>query len=116
MITHDLGIVSDICDRVLVVYLGQIVEEAAVRDLFSSPMHPYTAGLIQALPRLGDSGRELVAIEGSVPAPNEIPEGCAFHPRCKKACGRCKKEAPPVFSVNGHMVRCWLYDEGEKHE
>ena len=89
--------------------------EAAVKELFGSPLHPYTAGLIQALPRLGASDRELIAIEGSVPAPNEIPEGCAFHPRCKKACERCRKEVPPMLSVNGHMVRCWLYDGGETH-
>ncbi len=112
MITHDLGIVSDICDKVIVVYLGQIVEAASVRELFSQPLHPYTKGLIEALPRLGDSDKRLTAIEGSVPSPEEIPLGCAFHPRCKETCDRCRKETPPEFYKNNHMVRCWLYEAG----
>lgn len=109
MITHDLGIVADICEKVIVVYLGRVVEAAKVRDLFTNPLHPYTKGLIQALPKLGQSDEPLIPIEGTVPAPDEIPEGCPFNPRCPHAFKKCYSELPPDIQLDGRSVRCWLY-------
>lgn len=112
MITHDLGIVADICQRVLVMYLGRIVEAAEVRQLFAEPLHPYTRGLIKALPRLGYSDEPLTAIEGAAPGPGQMPSGCPFHPRCPQAQQRCREEVPPELHLQQRMVRCWLYAEG----
>ena len=107
LITHDLGIVADFCDRVLIFYTGQIVESAPVRDLFREPLHPYTKGLIRALPKI-----RLEAIEGMVPDADQMPEGCHFHPRCPYATDRCRKEAPALTQTpDGRCVRCFLYGE-----
>ncbi len=111
MITHDLGIVFDFCDRVIVMYCGEIVESALVDQLFAQPLHPYTSGLIDALPRLDDSDRRLVAIEGMVPDAGQMPTGCFFHPRCKKVMPRCRIEHPQLGPVKDRQVRCFLYEE-----
>jgi oligopeptide/dipeptide ABC transporter ATP-binding protein len=109
MITHDLGVVSDFCDRVIVVYAGEAVETAPVRELFRTPLHPYTEGLIHALPKLGLAQDPLEAIEGMVPDPGDMPEGCRFHPRCVYADERCQREAPALLEVQeGRLVRCHL--------
>jgi oligopeptide/dipeptide ABC transporter ATP-binding protein len=110
LITHSLGVVARFAQRVAVMYAGQIVEEAHVEELFRAPAHPYTQALLRALPRPGARGR-LEAIEGTVPAPHELPPGCAFAGRCRDALPRCAGEPPPVVLVGGRPVRCWLAAE-----
>lgn len=108
MITHDLGIVADFCDRVLIFYTGQVVESAPVGKLFSQPLHPYTQGLIRALPKISEQAERLEAIEGMVPDADEMPQGCHFHPRCPFAVARCRQEAPPLTALeDGRCVRCF---------
>jgi len=107
LITHSLGVVARFAQRVAVMYAGQIVEEAPVKELFRAPAHPYTRALLRALPRPGARGR-LEAIEGAVPAPHELPPGCAFTGRCRDALPRCAAEPPPVVAAGGRPVRCWL--------
>ena len=108
MITHDLGIVYDFCDRVVVMYTGEVVESAPVKDLFAAPLHPYTEGLIGALPRLGQPTERLSAIEGMVPDAGDMPRGCHFHPRCPYATERCRAEHPPLTTLpDGRQVRCF---------
>lgn len=112
MITHDLGIVYDFCDRVVVVYTGEVVESARVKDLFDKPLHPYTEGLVQALPKLGHPAERLEAIEGMVPDAGQMPEGCHFHPRCKYATDRCRQAHPPLtLREDGRQVRCFRVEE-----
>lgn len=112
MITHDLGIVYDFCDRVVVMYTGEVVEAAPVKRLFADPLHPYTEGLIGALPRLGHPTDHLEAIEGMVPDVGEMPQGCHFHPRCKYAADRCRGERPPLtICPDGRQVRCFRVQE-----
>jgi oligopeptide/dipeptide ABC transporter ATP-binding protein len=118
LITHDLGVVSEMCDQIIVMYAGQIVEQAARNTLFSNPLHPYTQGLMEAVPRIGGGRQPLKAIPGAVPAPGDIPPGCPFHPRCARVQTVCKESDPPFVSPEqGHGARCWLYagrDGGEK--
>lgn len=112
MITHDLGIVSGFCDRVAIMYTGEIVESAPVKQLFTDPLHPYTSGLINALPRLSKDVERLEAIEGMVPDADKMPTGCHFNPRCKFATERCKKEHPELKQLeDGRCVRCFLFDD-----
>jgi oligopeptide/dipeptide ABC transporter ATP-binding protein len=113
LITHNLGIVAQFADRVNVMYSGKIVEEASVDSLFENPMHPYTRGLLNSLPK-DDSESKLESISGAVPHPAFLPEGCAFHPRCKDAMPRCKQQPPLTNATkeNTHKVACWLYEEG----
>ena len=112
MITHDLGIVHDFCDRVVVVYTGEIVEISPVGRLFSNPLHPYTEGLIGALPQLEKSVDRLEAVEGMVPDVDDMPPGCHFNPRCKYAADRCRAEHPELLTLaDGRQVRCF-YAEG----
>jgi oligopeptide/dipeptide ABC transporter ATP-binding protein len=105
-ITHDLGVVAELADRVAVMYAGQVVEQAATRELFARPRHPYTRGLMECLPRPGNPGR-LPAIEGIVPHPGQMPAGCRFHPRCPLAMERCRREAPALGS-GAHPAACFL--------
>ena len=103
-----MGIVYDFCDRVVVVYTGEVVESAPVKALFQEPLHPYTEGLIAALPRLGSTAQRLEAIEGMVPDAGDMPKGCHFHPRCKYATDRCRAEHPPLVTLpDGRQVRCF---------
>ncbi len=109
-VTHDLGIVAKICDRVAVMYAGRIVETALMRELFNSPVHPYTKALIQSVPKLSDRRERLAAIDGHPPNPATLPPGCAFHPRCTDATRRCREEAPvDTHIAPHHTVRCWLW-------
>lgn len=112
LITHDLGVVAEICDRVLVMYAGQVVESGAVEEIFLRPRHPYTQGLLDSLPRLEDRGRRLRPIDGTVPSPVNWPNGCRFQARCSAAWDRCAAEAPPLVSIDGfgadRASRCWL--------
>ena len=111
-ITHDLGVVSELCDRIIVMYTGHIVEEATTRALFDAPKHPYTEGLIQAIPEIRKERAPLRTIKGSVPNPLEKINGCSFAPRCPYASDTCHREAPPLFHLNAERsVRCWRYAE-----
>lgn len=114
LITHDLGVVSEVADRVVVMYCGQVVEEAPMEQLFEEPFHPYTLGLLKSIPRLeDDDAKRLYMIEGSVPNPLEMPSGCPFSDRCEKCFGRCREECPRLRDMPGHpgrKVRCFLYD------
>ncbi len=108
-ITHNLGIVSKICDRVAVMYAGRIVEMGPVRQIFKTPAHPYTRALLDSIPRLGARRERLTAIDGQPPDLARLPGGCAFAPRCPKVMDRCRVEAPPAFPVApGQTSACWL--------
>lgn len=110
-ITHDLGVVSELCDTVIVMYTGHIVEQAPVREIFDNPLHPYTQGLLSAIPKITRERNPLSTIEGMVPNPTDKITGCSFWPRCPHATERCKQEEPPVFSAGeNRKVRCWRYD------
>jgi len=112
LITHDLGVIAEVCDRVCVMYAGEIVEEAPVEELFRNPRHPYTQGLLQAIPTLGRRAERLAVIPGTVPSPTNWPIGCRFHTRCPYGWDLCVREHPDLFSTNAHHTsRCWL----EKH-
>jgi oligopeptide/dipeptide ABC transporter ATP-binding protein len=111
LITHDLGVVAETADRVAVMYAGKIVEQAPVKELFHRPRHPYTEGLLRAVPRLDESGearkRRLQTIEGVVPNPLDLPPGCRFAPRCEHARETCRAGEPPLLDLGvGHLSRC----------
>ncbi|HHV93982.1 MAG TPA: ABC transporter ATP-binding protein [Firmicutes bacterium] len=110
LITHDLGVIGQMADEVLVMYVGRKVEQADVRELFLNPLHPYTQGLFRSIPLIGLKGKKLVPIAGSVPSPYNLPPGCYFAPRCPRAMDICRQEAPAEYEVEpGHFVSCWLY-------
>jgi peptide/nickel transport system ATP-binding protein len=112
LITHDLGVVAETADRVAVMYAGQVVEYCDVQAAFKRTLHPYTAGLLHALPRLGEKRDALRVIPGNVPDPLRFPSGCRFHPRCPVAQERCRESEPPVLTFDGeHQARCWRADE-----
>jgi oligopeptide/dipeptide ABC transporter ATP-binding protein len=116
IITHDMGIVAETCDRVGVMYAGNIVEVSETKALFKKPLHPYTQGLLRAIPKLHEDVKELEIIPGSVPNLIHPPSGCRFHPRCPFKMDICDKEFPPVFEIEpGHSVACYLYSEKKKH-
>ena len=117
-ITHDLGVVAELCTRVAVMYLGQIVEEASVEDIFERPMHPYTQGLMKSVPQLdGDRSKPLHVIEGTVPSLHDIPKGCRFSTRCPFADELCLSKPPEMKSYgNGQKVRCWHAEKLAKKE
>ncbi|MBI4958932.1 MAG: ABC transporter ATP-binding protein [Desulfovibrio sp.] len=110
LITHNLGVVAQTCERVGVMYAGRLVELSPVNALFDGPLHPYTQGLMASLPRLGSRHERLRPIEGAVPPLTALPAGCHFHPRCPHAFEQCKSDIPPVFRPEpGREVRCWLF-------
>lgn len=112
LITHDLGVVAEMSERIIVMYSGQIVEEGHVRAIFKHPKHPYTVGLIQSVPDLRKKKPRLYSIPGNVPKPGSIQQGCRFAPRCERAFNRCFSESPALFQTDRHqLVRCWLYQE-----
>ncbi|CAF1766334.1 ABC transporter ATP-binding protein [Bacillus subtilis] len=112
LITHDLGVVSEAADRVIVMYCGQVVENATVDDLFLEPLHPYTEGLLTSIPVIDGEIDKLNAIKGSVPTPDNLPPGCRFAPRCPKAMDKCWTNQPLLLShKSGRTVRCFLYEE-----
>jgi oligopeptide/dipeptide ABC transporter ATP-binding protein len=109
LITHDLGVVAEVADSVVVMYCGRVVEQAPVAALFDTPQHPYTVGLLGSMPRLHGQATRLAAIAGQVPPPLPRPVGCAFAERCPFAQDRCRAEAPPLQDVGGgHLSACWL--------
>ncbi len=111
LITHDLGVVAETADHVVVMYAGRAVEEAPVRDLFHNPLHPYTQGLMRSIPSMSDDGKHrLEVIPGVVPSLLALPPGCKFNDRCRHAFDRCFEEEPPITEPEkGHSVRCWLF-------
>ena len=106
LITHDLGIVAEVCDDVAVMYAGRIIEMGSADDIFNRTAHPYTEGLFNSLPNLKKRGEDLIPIQGLMPDPMHLPEGCAFSPRCPYAVEKCRKECPGLEMVNGHQVAC----------
>lgn len=116
LITHDMGVISEMADHVIVMYTGVVVEYAPVRSLFTSPMHPYTIGLMKSIPNLDHDVEELETISGSVPMLHELPQGCFFHPRCPYAKDICRKQMPSLYDVNDHQVRCFRYSEMWKED
>ncbi|GAA0342483.1 oligopeptide ABC transporter ATP-binding protein AppD [Bacillus carboniphilus] len=119
MITHDLGVILETCERVAVMYAGQIVEESTVKDLFQNPTHPYTQGLLKSIKSLGNRRETLYSIPGNVPTPIQYQEmGCRFVTRCPFAMEKCKTQEPSMYAVGeGHTSKCWLHEEeGKDHE
>ena len=111
-ITHDLGVVAEVCDDVVVMYSGRVVEKGDVRSIFANPSHPYTKGLLASIPKLGECAEELESIPGNVPNPKYMPQGCKFAPRCSCAFDKCREEEPGFYDVGeGHMSRCWLCEK-----
>lgn len=115
IISHDLGVIAEMADKVLVMYAGQVVEEADVFTLFDDPKHPYTKGLMDSIPHLEhDSGQRLFSIPGTVPTIHQMPKGCRFHTRCQYATEKCAREKPPLLPIDinsDHRVRCWLLQD-----
>jgi len=112
LITHDLGVVAEMCDSVAVMYAGRIVEQAPTEELYANPKHPYTQGLLASIPRLGKKQERLHVITGSVPNPLALPPGCAFRPRCPIKAPRSDRDVP-ALKPNGvapHLVACWQYE------
>lgn len=114
-ITHDLGVIAETCHRVVVMYAGMVQEIAEVHDLFHHPLHPYTMGLMKAMPKLGDKKERLYDIKGIVPHITDMPDGCRFAPRCPYATEKCQAQCPDIVDAgDGHMVRCYRYAEIEE--
>jgi len=109
MITHDLGVIGEVTDEVVVMYVGKIVEKAKTGKLFEKPLHPYTKALFKSRPEIRMTGR-LSSIKGSVPNPYQLPEGCSFEPRCDEAMDICRKKAPDLYDLDGHCVSCWKFN------
>lgn len=118
LITHDLGVVAEIADKVVVMYCGKVVEKAYVKDLFKAPLHPYTDGLLNSIPKIDEDTERLFIIPGTVPNPLELPSGCAFRDRCPKCFDKCENNKPPLINLGDREVRCFLYENNltEKKE
>ena len=113
MITHDLGIVAEICDHVAIMYAGSVIEYGTVEKLYTDPKHPYTKGLFASIPTLDADEESLHVIKGTPPNPVDLPTGCKFHPRCEFATERCKCEVPTMIDLDdSHCVSCFLFDKG----
>ncbi|MGF9762322.1 ABC transporter ATP-binding protein [Microvirga sp. 0TCS3.31] len=112
LISHDLGVIADVCERVIVMYAGRVVEDGDVRSIFHRPSHPYTRGLLESIPHHDDTRRRLFQIPGSVPLPGTVKQGCPFYSRCSLRIDRCAKEMPPMFSFGDrHTAACWVTAE-----
>ena len=114
LITHDMGVVAEMADYIMVMYAGKVMEQSDAPSLFREPLHPYTQGLLASIPRLDTDVEELYSIPGSVPSLSEMPTGCRFCDRCEKATERCRREAPELYTVGQRKVRCFLYEGGER--
>jgi peptide/nickel transport system ATP-binding protein len=109
LVTHDMGVIAETADRVAVMYAGRLAEVGPVQDVIHRPQHPYTAGLMGSIPAIGQEVERLPQIEGSMPRLDAIPMGCAFHPRCPKAFGRCREERPDLMPAGATRAACWLH-------
>ncbi len=117
LITHDLGVVAETCDRVVVMYAGQVFEEGPVDDVFHDPQNPYTEGLLRSIPKLGSKTERLAVIPGVVPSPTAWPSGCRFHARCPYGWEKTEREEPPLFEIGpGRKSKCWLVEHPERRE
>jgi peptide/nickel transport system ATP-binding protein len=117
LITHDLGVVAEVCDRIVVMYSGKVVEEGTTTTIFKNPQHPYTEGLIRSVPDMRDKRDRLYSIPGNVPKPGTLKQGCHFAPRCEHVFGRCTAENPELLNTeDGHKVRCFLHEERKEPE
>jgi oligopeptide/dipeptide ABC transporter ATP-binding protein len=117
LITHDLGVVAETCDRVIVMYAGQVFEEGPVDDVFHDPQNPYTEGLLKSIPKLGAKAERLAVIPGIVPSPTNWPVGCRFHDRCPYGWEKTEREEPPLFDIGpGRKSKCWLVEYPERRE
>ncbi len=114
LITHDLGVVAEVADKVVVMYCGRVVEKANVKDLFRDPKHPYTKGLLNSIPKIDEDAERLFIIPGTVPNPLNLPSGCAFRDRCPSCMEKCEKEQPSLYNLDGREVRCFLYEKEDK--
>ena len=114
LITHDLGVVAETADRVVVMYCGRIVEQADVKDIFTDPLHPYTRGLLESIPRMEEDRDRLFMIKGVVPDPTKLPKGCSFADRCENCMEKCKEHMPALVDVGGRKVRCFLHSDEEE--
>ncbi|MEW5880514.1 MAG: ABC transporter ATP-binding protein [Pseudomonadota bacterium] len=110
LITHDMGVIAETADRVAVMYAGRVAEIGPVADVIHRPQHPYTIGLMGSIPTFGREVERLAQIEGSMPRLTEIPPGCAFHPRCSRAFGRCSRERPDLIPAGASLAACWLHE------
>lgn len=110
LITHDLGVIAETVETVIVMYAGHVVEQTDVKSLFQSPLHPYTQGLLGAMPKMDGRTTRLETIPGTVPSIYEMPEGCRFQNRCTRCTERCVKQVPPTFHLGRHKVKCWMYE------
>ncbi len=116
LVTHDMGVIAETADRVAVMYAGRVVEIGPVRDVVQRAKHPYTAGLMGAIPVIGRDVEQLTQIAGNMPRLNAIPQGCAFHPRCPDTVRHCKTARPELIPTDGpNMAACWKYDKGWPH-
>lgn len=114
LITHDLGVVAEMADRVVVMYAGKVIEQGTVEEIFENPQHPYTKGLLASVPNLEEKKQRLYSIKGNVPIASEMPAGCRFAPRCEYVMERCLSDQPEILEVSpGHLSRCFLHEEGE---
>ncbi|HYM03695.1 MAG TPA: ABC transporter ATP-binding protein [Stellaceae bacterium] len=109
LVTHDMGVIAETADRVAVMYAGRIVEIGPVRDVVKNPQHPYTAGLMGAIPMISEKRERLAQIDGAMPRLTDIPEGCAFHPRCPRVFPRCRAERPELLRADASEAACWLH-------
>ncbi|MDB4949715.1 MAG: oligopeptide transporter ATP-binding protein [Gemmatimonadetes bacterium] len=117
LITHDLGVVAETCDRVIVMYAGQVFEEGPVEDVFRDPQNPYTEGLLRSMPKLGQEVERLAVIPGVVPAPTNWPKGCRFQERCPYSWDKPKEQEPPLFDIGpGRKNKCWLVEEPQRRD
>ena len=117
MITHDLGVVAQVCDKVAIMYAGEVVESGYIRDVYQNTQHPYTKGLFGSIPDLESTAKRLKPIKGLMPDPTNLPKGCKFHPRCPEATAMCSKVKPePVLTESGHMVSCLMCQETDEPE
>ncbi|RQP26403.1 ABC transporter ATP-binding protein [Piscinibacter terrae] len=114
LVTHDMGVIAETCDRVAVMYAGRVVEIGPVQDVIHSPAHPYTVGLMGSIPEMEGESERLLQIDGAMPRLNAIPKGCAFNPRCPKAFGRCRVERPDLLDAGPTRAACWLHDYKER--
>ncbi|OOM73754.1 oligopeptide transport ATP-binding protein OppD [Clostridium puniceum] len=114
LITHDLGVVAEVADKVVVMYCGKVVEKADVKDIFVNPNHPYTKGLLNSIPKIDENSERLFIIPGTVPNPLDLPSGCAFRDRCPKCMEKCEKEQPPLYKLGNREVRCFLYEKEDE--
>ncbi len=114
LVTHDMGVIAETCDRVAVMYAGRIAEIGPVHDVIHSPAHPYTVGLMGSIPAMDHDRERLLQIDGAMPRLNAIPSGCAFNPRCPHAFARCRVERPDLLDAGATRAACWLHDRQEK--